>query len=258
MPSPPSESSRSKLAQLMLALLPSVSEQSLNLAHLNDASTRLEPKSVADEGGLKAGRLQLVEGTLLFLDESSMQEGQLKDNGIANVRTLSTVMTTHKLPYAFPFSSLEMDVDLPCIVLSQGKSFLPANVQVPLQVRSGSDAPFSLYGTLEVDDSTRESLPRLRAYLESMRSTAANATLFTIPADISQRIQDDFVESRKPSSAGFPAPGPAASAVDAQEELSRTLEVARLVCLSHGQRTLRWQDWEEAKRLNNERKRRLA
>ncbi|PWN31271.1 uncharacterized protein FA14DRAFT_162813, partial [Meira miltonrushii] len=62
-----------------------------------------------------------------------MNEGQLRENGINNIRSLSTVLQTQKLPYTFPFSTHEMDTHLSCIVTSQGKSFLPIDVQVPWQ-----------------------------------------------------------------------------------------------------------------------------
>jgi hypothetical protein len=241
-------SADSLLIQALRSLLPLVAEQSLDLNHLNAPSTRFAPKSEADERGLLAGRLQLIKGTLLFIDESTMNEGQLKDNGIANVRALSDLLTTHKLAYAFPFSSHEMDTDLPCVVISQGKSFLPIDVQIPLQADEGA----SLYGQLgKVDE---EQLRSLRRYLSSTAYDASSATGFSIPSQVSERIQDDFVDTRKANQASTPI----AKLMDTQEDLARLIQIARLVCLSKGRQALEWDDWQAAKYLEEQRQIRLT
>ena len=54
---------------------------SLNLDILNDPKKALSPRSSGGEHGLEAGRLQLANGTMMVVNEGSMQEGQLKENG---------------------------------------------------------------------------------------------------------------------------------------------------------------------------------
>lgn len=175
-----------------------------------------------------------------------MQEGQLKENGIENIRTLSNLLTTRKLTYAFPYSNLEMDADINCVIFSQGKSFLPCDVQVPLQNASRSQILASEPAISSKSKST--SVAEYREYLRDMQSRSSDSTFFRILIDVSDKIQDDFVESRNVKS----------GAMSTQEDLSRTLQVARLLCISKGGKELSWQDWTDAKELDRLRLARLS
>lgn len=262
LPTAPSDDRKPAVYHLLQAVLPLLADQTLNLTHLNAPTTNFEPRSEADEQGLRAGRLQLVPGTVLFVDEGTMQEGQLKESGIANIRALSAVLQTNKLPYAFPFSSHEMDTHLPCVVMSQGKSFLPVDVQVPLQAEASKiDALFGDSPLAAEDEGAQ--LPGLRRYLAAVQHHAAQSNAFTIPVQVSDKIQDDFVQTRKTNQAIIAnakdgEPTAKTITMDTQEDLARTIQVARLLCLSNGHSQLRWQDWQEAKRLDEERQKRLA
>lgn len=245
--------SEANLLTTLRAILPFVADQSLDLTHLNAPSTLFAPKSDADERGLKAGRLQLVRHSVLFIDESSMNEGQLRENGINNIRSLSTVLQTQKLPYTFPFSTHEMDTHLSCIVTSQGKSFLPVDVQVPWQGTSSD-----VFGDATLSSSAPASLPAIREYLSNVQQLAGSSSQFTISNDISEKIQDDFVTIRKANQAATSANSidtqtPLITIMDTQEDLARIIQVARLICLTNGEKALRWQDWQEAKRLEQDR-----
>ena len=69
------------LHDALQALLPSVLRQSLALPHLNEARTRMAPSNDGAGEGLRAGRLQCVDGTALLIDETEMGEGTLGDRG---------------------------------------------------------------------------------------------------------------------------------------------------------------------------------
>lgn len=233
-------------------LLPLSVHQPMSLSHLNEASNAFSPAS-ASSGGLDAGRLQLVDGTLVLLDETSMDEGQLREGGINNIRTLSTVLQTKRLAYAFPFgTNVEMDVDLRFLVVSNGKSFLPLDVQVPLDAKDQA----SLYssGGGRGDDNEAVAMlggakaDGLRAYLARAQDRIVG---ITIPEPISEKIQDDFVESRtKGEAQGKPRME--------QEDLVRRLNVARLIAASKGSDTVEWDCYREATRLDEQRQERLA
>jgi hypothetical protein len=220
-----------------------VVQQSLELTHLNDKNTHFAPRSQADEGGLQSGRLQLVDGTLLFIDEETMQEGQLKEGGIENIKVLSNLLTTKKLTYTFPYNDLEMESDINCVILSQGKSFLPFDVQIPL--RPDQQGPSSSRNTSNLQD--------YRIYLTAMQLKTSQTKLFSITNEVSNRIQNDFVESRSNARRDTGKAG----LMDTQEDLSRVIHVARLLCLSRGGTQLDWDDWERAKSIDSQRLLRL-
>lgn len=251
MPSASSPEGQAPLfTQILRELCPFVTEQSLNLSHLNDTNTLLAPKSEAEESSLHAGRLQNVSGTVVLIDENTMQEGQLKEHGIANIQTLSSLFTTYKLPYAFPYSTIDMDIDYRFIVMSQGKSFLPVTTHVPLHLPDGNAS--ALYGKLVKPSD--DLLVSMRNYLQSVRMLTGDPNAFKIPSEVSEAIQEDFVQSRKAQSQTTGA----SSSMETQQELSRNIEIARLLSLSHGRKELTWVDWVEAKRLNDQRRLRIS
>lgn len=227
--------------KILSDILPLVVSQSLDLTHLNDKNINFSPKSQADEAGLQAGRLQLVDGTLLLIDENTMQEGQLQEKGMENIKTLSTLLTSRKLTYTFPYSNLEMDTDVNCVILSQGKSFLPFDVQIALQPQEESDSKSEERSS---SSSRIYSTYDYRRYLSTVQLKSRRANIFSISSTISDRIQNDFVESRSAKKS---------STLESQEDLSRIIHVARLLCLSRGNVQLSWNDWQDAKLLDAQR-----
>ena len=246
------------LPALLSDIMPYVVSQSLELTHLNDKATHFAPSSLADDMGLHAGRLQLVDGTLLLIDESTMQEGQLKEKGIDNIRALSNMLTTRKLTYTFPYNSLEMDTDVHCVVVSQGKSFLPVNVQVALRPEPDQVLDERGQGSSS-GASSRFSLDDYRQYLAAIQLRSSQAKQFSITADMADKIQDDFVHSRSTQGRRGDVDGTdSGSKISTQEDLSRLIHVARLLSLSRGDCQLSWQDWKRAKTMDAERVRRVA
>lgn len=72
------------LAAALHALLPHVALLPLSVCSLN--SRRWYPQQSAASGRLLRGCLQLPEGCLLLLDESSMAAGSLSDAGVRNLQ----------------------------------------------------------------------------------------------------------------------------------------------------------------------------
>ncbi|PWN31262.1 uncharacterized protein FA14DRAFT_182885 [Meira miltonrushii] len=214
---PNEKGKEANLLTTLRGILPFVADQSLDLAHLNAPSTLFAPKSDADERGMKACRLQLVRHSILFIDESSMNEGQLRENGINNIRSLSTVLQTQKLPYTFPFSTHEMDTHLSCMVTSQGKSFLPIDVQASWQGTSSE-----VFGNVTRDPPASASLAAIREYLSNVQQLAGSSSQFTISNDIPEKIQDDFVIIRKANQAAT-----SATSTDTQTALVTIMDTPR-------------------------------
>ncbi|SJX62837.1 uncharacterized protein SRS1_13666 [Sporisorium reilianum f. sp. reilianum] len=252
-----SPAAQTQLSRRLEQLLPAVVDVSMDLASLNDDKKALYPKSAGEGTGLEAGRLQLVNGTTIVVNEGAMGEGQLKDTGIRNIKALSSVLESHKLPYAFPYSEFEFDTDLNTVILSQGKSFLPFDIQCPLQpVEEGAD----LYAdTLAQVDEAQ--LAGWRKALLHARSLAT-ARAFEIPESVSEHIQQEFVRERrqeqeeaKDSHGGT---GSKAEGSLGQEDLLRRMALVRLLALSHGEKSLSIDMWSKAVELDKALAQRVA
>ncbi|KAJ9479140.1 Pyridoxal phosphate homeostasis protein [Pseudozyma hubeiensis] len=247
--SPSSSSSQTQLSRRLEQLLPAVVDVSMDLGSLNDDKKPLYPKSGGGGTGLEAGRLQLVNGTTVVVNEGAMGEGQLKDTGIRNIKALSSVLESHKLPYAFPYSEFEFETDLNSIILSQGKSFLPFDIQCPLELVDDSTDPYS------------ESLPQVgesqlrgwRRALSHARS-AATAKAFEIPESVSEHIQQEFVAERKKEQEeakdSHGGAGGKAEGALGQEDLLRRMALVRLLALSYGEKALSIDMWKKAVELD--------
>jgi len=103
--------------------------QNLSIHHVNlpltiDGlnKTKFSPKSVSEN--LEAGVLQLVDGTVLLVDETVLDEGQLVDPGVRNFQALQNVIQNQTLTYEFPYSQYDFDTDISVLSLSSSKSML--------------------------------------------------------------------------------------------------------------------------------------
>ncbi|CDR98799.1 hypothetical protein [Sporisorium scitamineum] len=244
-----SPAAQTQLSRRLEQLLPAVVHVSMDLASLNDHKKALYPKSAGEGTGLEAGRLQLVNGTTIVVNEGAMGEGQLKDTGIRNIKALSSVLESHKLPYAFPYSEFEFDTDLNAIILSQGKSFLPFDIQCPLQPTDGAADLYS--STLPQVDEAQ--LTEWRKALLHARSLAT-AKSFEILESVSEHIQQEFVrERRKEQEEAKGSHGGTSSKAEGslgQEDLLRRMAIVRLLALSYGEKSLSVDMWNKAVELD--------
>ena len=62
-----------------------------------------------------------------------MKDGKLTQDGIKNLTNLGTMIKIQSLDYDFGFHNLAFDTDIPCLVISEGRSMLPNDVQVMLK-----------------------------------------------------------------------------------------------------------------------------
>ncbi|KAL1933589.1 hypothetical protein VTP01DRAFT_7679 [Rhizomucor pusillus] len=199
---------------------------------------RFSPKSEYEN--LQAGLLQLVDGTSLLIDETSLTEGTLNDTGVRNVQALNNVIQNQSLKYDFPYSQFDFDTDISIISLSSGKSILPNHCSVRLE---------PIYNLAEID----EPLPNLPAETMNifrMYLQAAKHSAYDIPAEVSEYIQSNFVNERKSASES-------GKTLPTQEDLMLRVNLARLVSLSFGEKTLKKESYDYAKSLDESRKSRL-
>ncbi|WFD30477.1 hypothetical protein MSPP1_001498 [Malassezia sp. CBS 17886] len=223
------------LADALANVVPAEVNQPLRLQLLNDPAYPLYVHS--EPQGLRAGRLQLPNGTCVLVDEVCMGEGTLQEQGVRNVRALASVLQSHTLAYVFPFSEFEFNTDLNVVVLSTGKSFLPVDVHVSVL----GAAPVDIYARPR-SAPPADAFPAWRTYLLQVRQKA-----FSVPDHVSAYIQNYFVERRR------------AASPDAytQDDLQRGLSLARVLALSHGSAELSQEYWHMAAELDDQRRARI-
>jgi len=215
----------------------------LPLTRTNLDSVPFAPRKDYEANRLVSGSLQLPSGTHLWLDETVMTDGQLSATGVKNLTSLGNLITWQKLEYDFEFQKMEYDTDVPCLIMSEGRSMLPSDVQVmmkPEGVEVRADLISKTFAEIGVA-LTGELLDRLRQYLTSCRLGEFNLT-----EQVMKAVQDDFVSMRQ-TDQGITV-----------EDFHSLLVLGRLVSLSYGRSTLTPQDWEDAKRMEKERKERAS
>jgi len=213
----------------------------LSRASLDNSS--FTPKKDFEANRLVSGCLQLGASTHLWLDETVMTDGQLTAPGLKNLTALGNLITWQKLEYDFKFQAMEYETDIPCLVMSEGRSMLPSDMQImvkPDQVEARPDLISKTFCEVGANLSG-ELLDRIRQYITTSRLLEYNLT-----ENVMKAVQDDFVSMRQ-AEQGMTA-----------EDFHALLVLGRLISLSHGRTSLDPQDWEKAKRMEKERKERAA
>ncbi|GLC58233.1 hypothetical protein PLESTB_001336100 [Pleodorina starrii] len=85
--------------------------------------------------------LQLAPGTLVLLDETMMVPGQLRPEGVASLQALQAVSRQQELPYDFETFQHPVPVDLPLILLTEGRSLLRDSVHVRVPLNATQPLP---------------------------------------------------------------------------------------------------------------------
>jgi hypothetical protein len=227
--SPATSASMKALTGVLEALLTKIHVLPMSLGVLNTAT--LLPEKDVDSNRLLSGRLQLAEGTELVLNETSMREGSLTEKGIKNLQALAGVCREQAVEYVIPFAQIPpFPVDVPTLVMSEGKSCLPCDVNVPFKLAAGAVAR----PQLPIDAGL---LARLRAYV-----TVCRALTVAMDPAVADAIQTDFVAMRQANPQGVTG-----------ETLHSLLVMANLNSASKGETTLTTASWREVCRHEAER-----
>lgn len=177
-----------RVSQVLELFAPMVDRLPLTLSVLNGSS--FLPTKDYEANRLLSSRLQLSKGTEIVVDETVLSPGQLGEKGIRNLTTLGTLIQWQKLDYDFKWTSQEFHTDLRLIILSEGKSILPSDFLVPLQVSNSSD---DWEENLEkiVSSLSPPLLARLRLFLGFVQTLA-----YDVDASTQAAIEEDFVQAR--------------------------------------------------------------
>ena len=84
----------------------------------------LLPKFIPDQTKLERGRLQLPKGSEIFVDETSLESGQLNEQGIKVLTALGDIAQFQRMHYDFVYYQKEFDAEYNVTILSDYKSLI--------------------------------------------------------------------------------------------------------------------------------------
>ena len=219
---PESHGAIKHLNDFLRQVLPNHHAQSMELAQLE--AIRMNPKKNVMTNRLDAGLLQLAAGTNLVLDECVMNEGNLKEQGINNLKALAQLMQNQTLQFQFEFTPIDFEVDIPVLVFSEGKSLLPVDLHVPYRPGAAPPRPVA---------PSEAELVAFRNFI-----TLARTTEHIMTDEVRTRIETDFVQMRQEDPEQVKA-----------ETLHTLLIVARLMSQSYCNPTLSTDIWDATRTL---------
>lgn len=74
---------------------------------------------------MTSGVLQLSDNTHLVIDETCLTMGHVTPCGRTNYDTLNKLVQFQKISYDFQFYMVDYETDIPILILSENKSFIP-------------------------------------------------------------------------------------------------------------------------------------
>uniref|UniRef100_A0A1B6E8K5 Mini-chromosome maintenance complex-binding protein n=1 Tax=Clastoptera arizonana TaxID=38151 RepID=A0A1B6E8K5_9HEMI len=227
-----------KLYSLLSELLHKSHFLPMSLTNMN--SVDLIPKKNYETNKLISGQLQLSNKTHLVLDETCMEAGKLDEKGVRNIQALGNLITFQKLDYNFQFYPVEIDTNIPVLILSEGKSMLNSDCHVVLQ--PDKMCLLTINETFEAAKHFMKDplLSRLRFYLSSIPFKDHE-----IPSDLQKVIHEDFVKLRQNDNKF------------SGDDLHILLVLARLHSLSKGQQLLTHESWQTVQDMEEQRKSRI-
>lgn len=166
--------------------------------------------------------------------------GQLVADGVRNVTAIGNITSWQKIEYDFNYHQVEFHTDIPVLILSERRSIVATDVNLPLRLNLQRGTPFSdLVNKLEND---AELLVRMRNYLTVVRLLS-----FKLDDTMQEAVQRDFIQSRAPGQTN-----PMST-----EDFHLLLVLSRLLALTYGKSELNFDLWQRAKSMEAERKNRL-
>ncbi|XP_076172689.1 mini-chromosome maintenance complex-binding protein isoform X2 [Ptiloglossa arizonensis] len=211
----------------------------LTLENLNDLS--LSPKQDYKCSRLTSGVFQLSDNTHLVIDETGLTTGQVSQAGRENYSTICDLINFQSVKYDFTFYEIKYETDIPVLILSEAKSFIPCQTQVPLKVNSESKNRYPQ--VLEMAEQylkDENRLTNIRRYLKFVKNMK-----FEFNDDIVKEIQNDFVQMKQTN-----------KNINI-DHLHSLMVLARLLSLSYGLNTLTTEHWKKAVQMELERLDRL-
>ena len=266
-------SPRSSRVRALLDLIPRVVPRQVtvraDLATLN--SCTVQPQKDYDRNRITPSPLQVGSGTVVVVDETGMQEGQLNENGVRSAHALRTLASKQVLPVSFTYCEVPVPMDSPLLFLTTGERGSLFAGQETVRVRAGicgvgvGSRAGRGQGKEEMDFSGEEPRPgvncedfsgeeqqalwfQLQRVCEEqwsdMRTWWAATRLqdVTMDAAVTKVVEDDFVNARQRDQA--------LTSID----FHAWLTVARLLAVSLGERKITEDIWRRMRGLEEQRR----
>ncbi|CAM9467324.1 unnamed protein product [Pylaiella littoralis] len=202
---------------------------------------KFSPKKDYEADRLMMSSLQLSDGTVVVLDETALEPGEVGTEGTGNLAALDSLVSLQKVPYDFGFYKMDFEVDHPTISLSLRGSVVPCGAVVPVVAAAGSaSGAIPTVSSKEKEEENEEEkgegaallLERLRVYVQATRRTE-----LSLDEASSALAEEDFVKARQQRQA------------ITGEDFHRMLTIARLTALSLGDGTMTAEHWSHMKNL---------
>ena len=172
------------------------------------------PRKDYDSNRLISGELQVSNGTMLLVDQTTLREGKIHGTAVANLRALQDLVTQQTIPVDFKFYNTTLPVDVPVISVCTTNSMLKDFCTVPLR---------SQRQQVSLEQLSASQIQNIRNYLESVRW---RNDLGVVANDISSVLEQGLSEARK---RGIKLE---------QSDAHRWLTTATLLAKSHGIKSL--------------------
>jgi hypothetical protein len=218
------------LASALQSLCPATACLSVDVPSLN-ARTWV-PKKDYDRNRLRAGPLQLADGTVCVLDETKLQTGILAETGVKNARAVKDIIQMQKVEYDFDYHQMSMPTDISFVAVSEGKSILfsedTEGLVVPLRPTKNESNTALLHA---LDKQTLDDMRTLVAFVRNApHMDISESCGKTIEASMVQKRQDDPKEAT-------------------QAKMHSWLTMSRLQSLLKGRNEITVDSWEEIMEL---------
>lgn len=191
----------------------------------------LPSKKNHESGEMNSGLLQLCPQTYLHINECTLEQGKLIENGVRNLQSIQAIITDQHLYYDFQYQRVEVFTNYPLHTVSAGKSLFTGLLSVKIENPKIDEK--NVLGLIMADENL---LRQLRVYIALLASPYLDVE---IPEDTNKRIQQDYVESRaKDQSINV-------------SDLSIWITLSRLYALSMGDLTVSSEHYNKVKELEN-------
>ncbi|KAJ3378583.1 hypothetical protein HDU92_007303 [Lobulomyces angularis] len=246
------ESAQYKLFKFLESVKPSASYLPLFLEYINQkiysptcddgGSTFIKAETDNKEptfGILKTGELQLPSGTQILVDETKLKPGKVNERGIRNLQALQNLINKGEVCYKIPYSEINVETNVPVIVVSVGKSMFQMDFVVPLLKIKETESPLDFELVVKARKMIHFFSRRWKDYNIPLEVRNKISEDFAMRKN--ERIDDDNIFSKNVTT----------------QDLKKFLDLLRGTCLSFGKFEADFSMLELCSNLEKERIRRV-
>lgn len=203
----------------------------------------VQPAKDHEQNRISPSPLQVGAGTIILVDETGLEEGNLTDNGVRSAYALRSVALNQMLPIAFTYCEIQVPTDVPLLFLTSSINSSLHAMQDSVRVHIFQSSDSSPYENNEktrmLIENTEDAAPwhDLRKWWALMRMQEV-----TMDAEMVKAAEDDFVNARQHDTSLTPS------------DFHIWLTIARLLAISHGEVKITHKVWANMKALEESRK----